>query len=235
MKKCIFVLCSLLLLVMVLITAGCGGTTTTPALTPADILMKSYDAMQGLNSFHAVLSQVGGGTPIVSGIEMTGVQGDVVRPDKLQITIDGTAMGMTIQVKMVTVGTQTLMTNPLSGKWEALSAGSQFNVLAVFNPGVGVAAIVKGMTGLNKLADEQVGDALCYHLSGGIASEALKPLTGSSITGATVNAEVWIGQTDFLVRQVKLTGKITDGEKDGIVRTLTLSDFNKPVEITLPQ
>lgn len=232
MKKVIGVLCSLLVIVFVI--TGCSGTnSSSTTLSPAAILSKSYNSMQSVNSFHFVLKQVGGGTPITSGIEMTGAEGDIVRPDKMQTTIDGTAMGTSIEVKMVTTGGKTVMTNPLSGAWETPPA--QFAVLSVFDPGTGIAAIIKGMTDPASLTNEQVGDTLCYHLKGGIASEALKPITGSAVTGTTISAEVWIGTQDFLVRQVKLTGKITDGENDGIVRTLTLSNFNQNVNITLPQ
>ncbi len=79
-----------------------------------------------------------------------------------------------------------------------------------------------------------MGDTLCYHLKGTIASEALKPLTGSAAQGEMIPAEVWIAKDGLLVLQVKLDGKITYAEEDGIVRTLTFTDYDKAVEITLP-
>ena len=239
MKKAILAICSVLMIASVLL-AGCAGTTTsTTTLSSATILAKSYDAMQALNSLNFNLSQTGGGTPITNGIEMTGAGGSIVRPDKLDVKIDGTiaVMGapMALKTELVSVNGTTMLMNPLSSKWETLDPGSTFDVLAVFNPGTGVAAIVKGMSDITLLTDEQAGGVPCYHLKGTIVTEQLKSLTGSSITGAPVNVEAWIGKDDFLVRQVKLTGKITGGEKDGIVRTLTLSGFNTSISITLPQ
>lgn len=232
MKRTICILTALLM-VTVLVVTGCSKATSATALSASEILSKSYDDMQAVSSFHFVLDHVGGGTPISMGVAMTKAEGDIVRPDKLQATISGTAIGTPIEVKLVAADGKMLMTNPLSGKWEA--PPDQFKVLSVFDPGTGIAAIIKGIATPSSLDDEQVGDTLSYHLKGGVASEALSPLTGSAVTGVIVDTEVWIGKEDFLVRQVKLTGKITEGEIEGIVRTLTFTNFNQNVNITLPQ
>jgi len=125
------------------------------------------------------------------------------------------------------------MTNPLNGKWE--TPGTAFNVLSLFDPNTGIAAILKGLTGAARLEDATAGGVLCYHLSGSIKSEDLKAITGSAAQGTAIAAELWIGQNDFLIRDVKLTGQITETEVAGIVRTLSLSNFNTPVTIDLPQ
>jgi hypothetical protein len=232
MKRLVCVL-SAFSIVMIFIFTGCSKAASPTPLAAKDIVGKSYDSMQTVNSFHFVLDHLGGGTPITMGIEMTKAEGDVVRPDKMQATIAGNAMGMSIEVKLVTSGGKTMMTNPLSGNWE--SPGDQFQILSVFDPSSGIAAIIKGITNPSSLADEQMGGVLCYHLSGGVPSEAFQSLTGSSVAGAVINTEVWIGQQDFLVRQAKITGKITESEKDGIIRTLTFTNYNQNVNITLPQ
>jgi hypothetical protein len=233
MKKTICLLMALFIFAA-LVFSGCGKSTPTPTeLTPAEIINRSGEKMQALNSFHFVLDQGGKGSPLAMGVEMIKAEGDVVRPDKLQMTISGTAMGMSLEVKMVTVGEKTLMTNPLSSKWEVPPA--QFQVLNVFDPGTGIASIMKGITIPAKLADEEMGGALCYHLTGSTTSDALRPITGSAVEGATIKAESWIGKEDFLVRHIKLEGKITESEKEGIVRTIDLSRLNQPISITLPE
>jgi hypothetical protein len=212
--------------------AGCSAPAQS-TLSAKEIISAAGDKIQGLDSFHFVLDQAGGGTPIAMGIEMKKAEGDVVKPDKLKLTISGTALGFALQVQMVEVGKTAKMTNPLSGKWETLS--DQFQILSVFDPGSGVAAILRGLNNGTRLADEQSGGVNCYHLKGDISSESLSALAGSSVSGGTVAAEVWIGQIDSLMRTAKLTGKITSDEVDGIVRTLNLSNFNVAVSIELPQ
>ena len=116
----------------------------------------------------------------------------------------------------------------------AQPAPDSFKVLTIFDPSSGVAAIVKGLTNSALLTEEKIGDVLCYHIKGDIATPALAPITGTTAKDGTIPAEVWIAKDTYFVQQVKLTGKITDTEKDGIVRTLTLSAYNVDVTITLP-
>ena len=211
--------------------AGCASNKAEN-MTTADILTKSYDSMQAAKSFHFTMVHDTSGTPISKDILMTKLAGDIVSPDKLQATIDGTYASTAIEVKLVTVSGKTYMTNPISGIWEV--APDSFKVLSVFDPGTGVAAIIKGLTDASNLGDEKVGKTQCYHLSGNVLSETLAPLTGTTATGVKIGTEVWIDQKTFLVQQVKLTGKITDSETDGITRTLNFTNYNKNIDIELP-
>jgi hypothetical protein len=223
-----------LLMMVSVIATGCSKAEPSPAaLTTAEIISKSSENMQAVNSFHFELDQTGGGTPITMGIEMVKAEGDIARPDKMQATITGTAMGMSLEVKLVSSGETIYMTNPLTGAWEV--PPDQFKVLGIFDPGTGLAAVLKGIATPVQLGEEQQGGVLCYHLKGSIVSDALRPITGSAATGVMISVELWIGKDDFLVRQIKLEGKITESEKDGIVRTLDLSNFNQEVNIQLPQ
>ncbi len=134
---------------------------------------------------------------------------------------------------MISVGTVTYMTNPLTAKWEQLSP--QFAILSVFNPNTGITTIMRGITNPAKLKDEQSAGVMCYHLSGSVDSEKLTPITGSSVKGTAINVELWVGKDDSLVRSIKLTGKITENEVSGIVRTLSLSNIDESINIALPQ
>ena len=233
-KLAIIALCSVILVLF----GGCSKsvittTTTTVSLTAAQIIVQASDKLDAVNSFHCTLDQTGGGTPIGSGVEMTKVDGDTVKPDKLQATLTGTVSGMSVTIKMISIGTVTYMTNPLSNSWEQLP--TEFAILSVFNPNTGITAIMRGITGLTKLSNAQSAGVDCYHLSGNIDSANLSPITGSSVPGTAIGVELWIGKDDLLVRSIKLTGQITATEVPGIVRTLNLSNFNETLNIALPQ
>ena len=226
-----------LCLVSLVTLIGCSTSTTTTStavsLTASQVISQASDKLDAVNSFHCTLDQTGGGTPIGSGVEMTKVNGDIVKPDKLQATLTGTVSGMSVTIQMISVGTVTYMTNPLTNSWEQLP--TEFAVLSVFNPNTGVTAIMRGITGLSKLSDEQLAGVNCYHLSGNIDSANLSPITGSSVPGTAIGVELWVGKDDLLVRSIKLTGQITATEVQGIVRTLSLSNFNETLNIALPQ
>jgi lipoprotein LprG len=233
MKKNILI-ALILLLVNLMVVSGCGKPAATPTtLTAEQIIDKSSQNMQDITSFHFALDQSGGGTPIAMGIEMQKASGDVVRPDRLKMTIDGTLSHMALEVQVITVGGVIYMTNPFSGNWEI--PPEEFNILSVFNPNAFIADVMQDITSLAKLAEEESGGVTCYHLNGKIDSGDLSAITGSSVKGVAINVEVWIGINDLLLRTVKLAGKITETEVPGIIRTLSLSDFNEAVSIELPE
>ncbi len=227
---------TLYFVILAAMVTGCGGPAAIPAETPLtalEIINKSSQKLQGINSFHFVLEQVGGGTPIGMGLEMNDAVGDVAKPDKLKMTVSGTASGMFLEVQIISLGEVTYMTNPFTSQWELLP--TEFRALSVFDMNTGVAAIMRGIEDLTMLDDEEIDGVLSYHLSGGIDSGDLSTITGSSIQGVAIHTEVWIGKEDFLVRLIKLEGKITESEVAGIVRTLKLSNFNEEVSIELPE
>jgi hypothetical protein len=230
MKRTLCILAAILMIASFALT-GCAKKAEAK-LTPADILGKSYDAMQAVKSFHFLLEHSTGGTPLGSGISMTKAEGDVVRPDKLSASLTGSALGSTVIVKLIAADGKTMMTNPLSQKWEEV--GASFQALTVFDPSNGIAAIIKGLANPTLLTEEKIGDVLCYHIKGDIPTPTLAPFTGTTAKEGTVAAEVWVAKDNFLVQQVKLDGKITDTETTGIIRTLTFTNFDKDVEIKLP-
>lgn len=218
---------------MSLVPACKKAPPTPPPLTASNIIDNSVERIDATNSFHFELKQVGGGTPIAMGLEMNEAVGDVARPDKLKTEIHAMMGGMFIEVEIITVGESIYMTNPLTKEWEPLP--TQFSAISIFDPDTGIAAILKGMANLIKLEDEEVEGIACYRIRGKISSEDLRPLTLSSVEGVKIDVEVWIDKEQFLLRQIRLEGQITPEEKLGIIRTITLSNFNQIVEIELPK
>lgn len=226
-------------LVILALAASCGGKeeetpvpSKPPAISPEEVIAKASPRLDGLESFHFELTQEGGGTPIDMGIEMTAASGEVVPPDRLRMNITGTWGRMYLSTKLVTVGEETYMQNPLNQKWES----TKFTAITLFQPDTGIKAIMESVTDLAMLPEEKVGGAMCFHMSGTLRSEVLDAVAvGHAAEGLPVETEIWIGAEDFLLRRVTFKGQITEEEVPGIVRTLTLSHFNEPVTIELPQ
>jgi len=229
------------LLLLALIIWGCGGgageaPTPSPALAAMEILDKCAEKMEVVDSFHIRMTQVGGTTPIAMGLEMSEATGDVARPDKLKGEVTATMMGFPVRVEVITVGNVTFVTNPVNGQWEPFP--SEFSAAGIFDPATGIAGILRGMTNLSRLEDQEAVGLTCYHIKGQIASEDLRPITRlftrSYVEGVEIATEIWLDKVDFLVRQMRLEGQITAEEKPGITRTITLSGYNISVEIKLP-
>ena len=218
-----------------LLIAACGPKEkpAPPTPSPQEIIQRCSTAMGNLNYFHFGLEQ-SSGSPIAMGLKMLSASGDIARPDKLKLDISATMGNTAMEVKIITVGKTTYMTNPLSGKWEPLP--TVFNAVRFFDPDTGIKAIIGGISSPMRLADEEISGVACYHVKGSIDSGQLRPITcGAAIGGTSVDTEVWIGKKDFLLRQIRLRGQITKGEQADITRTMKLSKFDQAVSIKLPQ
>ncbi len=218
-----------------LLTLACGPKEkpAAPTLSPQEIIQRCSTAMEGLSYFHFELEQ-SSESPIAMGLEMVSASGDIARPGKIKLNVSAAMGNMAIEVGIITVGKTTYMTNPLSGQWEPLP--TEFNAVKFFDPDTGIKAIIAGITSPTKLADEEISGVACYHLKGALNSSNLRPITcGAALEGISIDTELWIGKEDFLLRQVRLKGKIAEGEKADIVRTMKLSKFNQAVSIELPE
>lgn len=160
-------------------------------------------------------------------------EGVVLNPDRAQINIEAVVGGGFVRVKAITIGDDVYLTNPFTGKFELLSTSGI--PTGFFDPSGGVGAIMTDTKEASLIGQEEVEGTLTFHVTGNIDSSALQSLTGSAIEGSPIQAHVWIGTEDFLVRRITLTGRITAGENDGITRTIILFDFNKPVSIEPPE
>jgi hypothetical protein len=226
-----------LLIVATSLLAACSGpgavaATPTPVLTEQDIAQRAVDKLSSLNSFHFELTTDTGGKPVGGGgFALVSASGDAARPDKLSASLQASVGGFMAALSYVSAGGKHYMTDPISRQW--MEVPPQFNTIAVFSPETGAPAIVKSMAGLKKQGTEQVAGAASYHLSGTAPGGVLQPLLGASAP-AQLKADVWIGANDFLTRRITLTGAIFQGEPDATVRTLNLSQFDQPVDITAP-
>ncbi len=205
----------------------------TATLGPAEVIAQASQRMAGVSSFHFVLEHEGAGTLLAAGLEMQRAVGDAARPDRLRATVNGTAMGMPVQVEVVLIGDTVYMTNPLPpGNWQSSSTG--LSPVGFFDPQTGMAALLKEVSGLTPLGGAEVEGVAAYHLSGRVAASALESITGSSLPGAEVEVELWVGKEDFYLLQAKLTGQITPTEGTGMVRWLRFSQFNREISIEPP-
>ncbi len=227
-------------LLAILLIAGCGGDGDKDSehelspLPPEEVIATASPRLDELKSFHFELKQKGGGTPIAMDLELTAASGDIEPPDRLSMKMEATWGKQFMESELVTVGETTYMTNPLSGKWENLS--DDFTAVTLFQPDTGIKAVMESVTGLSMLEAEMVGGVLCYHLKGELDSEVLDAIAvGHAAEGLSVDTEIWIGGEDFLLRKVEFDGRITEEEKEGIIRTLEISSFNEPVNIELPE
>ena len=199
-----------------------SSPTLTPSPTPvnpAALLQESGKAMEGLESFHFRLDHRSGGTTLVPNLVIQEAQGDVVKPDKTSTEFSGTFGGFALRSSLRTLGDESYMTNPLTGKWESIP--TDVSPLGFFNPRQGITAMMSRVD----RASLVLGDRGVYRIKGRLPAEALSPLAGTTAQGSTVAVELTLGADDLY---------LTEAVVDGVVRVITLSRFNMPVTIEAP-
>jgi len=230
-------LCALIVVTMALAVA-CGRNSdegslavAVPSPTPVNIqvvLERSGAVMEALESFHFRLIHESGGTPLGGGLVIREVQGDVARPDKISLEVSGLAGSFAMRLSLITIGDNGFISNPITGEWELVPA--EVSPLGFFEPTRGVSEIMRRIESPRLISTDDDS----YVISGTIASEGLASLFGAVEEGNSIDIDVVIDATSLFLLEARLEGRITASEEDGVIRVITLSRFNEPVEIESP-
>lgn len=218
---------------------SCGGTSTpeataTPAPTPTpvnveELLRLAGEATAALRTFHFRLEHNKSGTPLAPNLTVTEAEGDVVSPDGISIEFAGIIGAFAVRSSLITLGDDSYMTNPLTGAWE--SVPKEVSPLGFFDPKLGIGAMITRVQNPTLLSNKK-GE---FRVGGKLPVDALKPLLGDATQGTTVDAVMTIDADTFFLTKAVLEGRVTATEPDGVVRTITLSEFNQPMRIVAPE
>lgn len=232
--------CGAALLLLTITSTACGEAeptaTPTPSPTPPptaeDILADSGESMAALDSFNFRLSHENGGTPLAIGLVVSDVEGDVVKPDGLRVSLGATFSGFFVEMQLVALEGVTYMTDPVTQAWEIQEAG--VNPLAFFDPATGIDSIMSDLAEPSLLGQVTLEGVTTHNISGKLPSDSLVPLLSTVTPDLTVDTEVWIGVDDSYLRKVVFRGVAVSGDAENIVRTITLSSFNQAEDIEAP-
>ena len=224
-----------------LILVGCGHSpqpdpTAVPPPTPtpidvAGLLARSGEATGALETFRFQLEHNDrGGTPLTESLTVTEADGTVVSPDAVSVEFAGTLGSFAVRSSLITLGDDSYMTNPLTNAWEQVAR--EVSPLGFFDPQRGIGSM---MTEVNSPVLAEKSDE-SYVIEGSLPVEALQPLLGSSLMeGNTVDVRLTIDTDNLFLQRAILDGRLTVSEPDGVVRTITLSEFNEQVTIEPPK
>ena len=231
------VLCAALALIScVAPTATSAPTfTPTPALTPRQVLARSSEAMQGLQSLEFSMTHEKGNSPLFPGLSATKIEGAVKLPDRVQMRVEAQVaiLRAFVEIKIVVIGSQGFMTDPITGAWVEVSPETlPFNFV---NAGATLADILESLEQPRFDGTESVGDVQSQRITGSLSSEALQTLVPTAEAGLRLDLTVWIDSDDYLLRKAQITGRITDMDPTEVVRVLSFRNFDSPIDIQPPQ
>lgn len=216
------------LVVACMLASACGGSAAPSA---AALMARAATAFDQVTSFHFTLTaqHLGASDPL----PVTQATGEVQRPDKLSATALVASPFGQVQVKLIIIGQQEWITNPLTGLFQPTTGYA--SLLAIFNAqqGVGAALTQMRQPSTPQTSSSATGD--CWKITGALPTSAVAGVVnGAAASNASVPTTVCVGATDNELYSVTLAGPVSLTDTAQTVRVFTLSKFNQPVTIAAP-
>ncbi len=221
-----------------LLAVSCASEPTptpTPAITAEDVRDRSADALRDLSTVHFRVTHEQGGTDIGFSSTLTEAEGDGIFPDKAEFVAKATSAlfgNAALELDIIQYGETTHLRDRISMAWQHLPAGTLAINFANINGSI--ADALASLGGLDLTDGGSVDGAPVHKLTGTTPSTSMRGLVPGAPEGETLHMEVWTGRDDYLVRKVRLTGRLVEADTPDIVRVLELSQFDEPVAIEPP-
>jgi lipoprotein LprG len=226
-------------LLPLLVVIACGddkdtAKDATPSKPDAATLLKqAADRMEQIKSFHFVLDHEKGATPIVLNLNMSRAEGDVVRPDRLRADVEAAAGGVTLKLKLVSIGDRARITNPFNpSSWQDLPSGTKLS--DIFDPAAGTTSALRNVKDAQITGEETINGVKVWRVEGTVDATALSSIATIAESGYTAKGTAWIGQQTPDVYRVRLEGALGSKDTQGVVRRLELSRHNENITIDPP-
>ena len=190
------------------------------------------DRMAALTSLAFRLTHEEGSTQVFEGVVATVVSGEVAIPGGANVEVEAEAVGFFVSISIVVVDDDAYMTDPLSGTWQSLPAADlpfDFRDL-----GATLAAITRSVETPALGSALEVDGVSTLGITGTVTGADLAALIPGADADAALDVELYV-DADGLVRRVRLSDSLIEGDVDNVVRVLDFSAFDAPVSVTVPE
>ncbi|MGI8423493.1 MAG: LppX_LprAFG lipoprotein [Chloroflexota bacterium] len=223
------------LLLAVLPLAACVPFQRVQAPPPAATLLeRAATAVEQVRSVRFRLEITGGQMILGPGLPVTQVEGDIVQPDRVRVRALGQAGNATLEMELVTIGDRHYFADPFTRQWQALPP-STVSFLPLDRER-GVPGLIRALEAAQAPERVTLAGGEAYLVRGTSDPARIAGFTGTSPPrgAAPVRTEVWLGTSDYLPRQIRLTGPLGEGEAAAISRLVHFSQYNRPITIDPP-
>lgn len=217
-------------LVAFALVVACG----TENVDAARVLRDGGNAMGRLNTVSATL-KLTQGTVMIEGFRLISAKTSVRLPADSDTTYTVKEQDVSFSIQVVIASGHTYLHVPFSRFQEVTGDQAKAfpDMAKLFDPATGLPAVVPQGESPKYVATESVGGQDCYHVATTYTAGQVHGLLAYLSASAPVNAHVWVGKSDHLVRKATLEGPFGDAGAKATVE-VTISAFNGPVAITSP-
>ena len=206
---------------------------STAALSVEDFLTAvgaNIGAMQ--TAKFSMIDETGTGA-LFFGTTFKSMEAALEAPDGLRMLVEVEAPGFGfLEIEIIKVQEQAFIKLSQGAPWSTLPLDQlPFNFSGL---GMVFASLPATVQNVAITGQETVQGAQTLRVEGVIDSEALLPLITTADPGNEITLTLWIDETEFVLRQVRLAGQIYNNDAPETTRLLTIEDINLPVDIELP-
>ncbi len=222
-----------LVAVMVLtLMVSCAGNQ--PAVDAGQTLRDAAAAMAKLTTVSATLKFTKGAITF-QGFTLVGAKTSVRLPADSDTTYTVKQGDLTIGLEVIISGSHVYVHLPFSTYTEMTGqqAASIPDLAKLFDPASGLPAVIPAGRNVKFIATEKVDGVDAQKIGVTYSADQVKGMFAQLSSTADVNAQVWVGASDHLIRKAILEGAFGDGDKDAAVE-VDMSGFNAAVNIAPP-
>lgn len=222
-------------LVCVLVLGGCGGSRTgLQREDPAKALTKAGAAVGKLNSVSATL-KFSKGTLTFRGYSLVSAQSAVRLPDTSDTTYKVRQGDSQFDLKVVITEGRVYLRVPFAGLTEVTgkSAADIPDLARLFDVATGLPAVIPNGRNLKYIAADRVDGVDSHKIEGTYSPEQIHGMLPQLNSAGDVDAFIWVGGSDHLIRKAVLSGPFGDNGAAAAVE-VDLGGFDKPVVIASP-
>lgn len=213
------------------LAGACGGHSSAPKADAHTLLHQAKATIDATQSVHFTLTSQGvsGG-----GIELTGGEGDLVRPDQLQGSFMANISGFNATVKVVSKGGVFLAQLPFQNHYTRANPASfgLTDPTKLLDPTHGLSSLLTTCTGAVVTGQERIAGELLDEVTCMVPGSAI-PVLPDANPSKPVTLVAAINPTSYQLRQITLTGPFTSATSNSTF-VVTLTKYGEAVTITLP-
>jgi hypothetical protein len=216
----------------VALLAGCASSQ--PPVDAAQSLRDAAAAMAKLNTVKANLKFTKGAITF-QGFTLSGAKTTVRLPTDSDTVYTVKQQDLSISLEVVIAGGHVYLHVPFSSYQEltGTEAAAMPDLAKLFDAKSGLPAVIPAGRNARYIATEKVDGVDSLKIDVTYSADQVKGMLSQLSSSADVNAEVWVGSSDHLIRKAVLDGAFGDGGKDASVE-VDMSGFNAPVNISPP-
>ena len=223
---------SLVAMLVLALIAGCSGQQQ--AVDPARTLRDAGAAMAKLNTVTATLKFARGAITF-QGFTLVGAKTSVRLPADSDTVYTVKQQDFTISLEVVISGGRVYLHIPFSTFQELTGseAAAIPDLAKLFDPTGGLPAMIPLGRNPRSAGSDKVGDVDVEKINATYTGAQVSAMLPQLSSNVDVNAELWVGASDHLIRKAVLNGAFGDGGTPSSVE-VTISGFNAAVNITPP-